>query len=80
MKVGSWELTAHEDTELSWLVLTGPGGQACAFSAERGSVRAQILQDFMIDELGVAPAAPLVATPEGDSGPSKRRASNHVGE
>lgn len=43
-----WTLDAREDESQSWLMLTGPRGEACAFSAERGSVRAQVLQDFMV--------------------------------
>lgn len=43
-----WSLDAREDESQSWLVLTGGNGEACAFSAERGSVRAQVLQDFMV--------------------------------
>jgi hypothetical protein len=42
----NWTLSAHEDESQSWLVLTGPSGK-CAFSVERGSVRAQVLQDFI---------------------------------
>jgi len=43
-----WSLNAREDESQSWLVLTGPNGEACAFSAERGSIRAQVLQEFMV--------------------------------
>lgn len=42
-----WRIEAHEDEARSWIVIVGPGGQAAAFSAERGSVRAQVLQDFI---------------------------------
>lgn len=43
-----WSLDLREDESQSWLILTGPKGEACAFSADRGSVRAQVLQDFMV--------------------------------
>lgn len=42
-----WRIEAHEDEARSWIVIAGPSGQAAAFSAERGSVRAQVLQDFI---------------------------------
>lgn len=42
-----WRIRAHEDEDRSWIEIVGPGGQAAAFSAERGSVRAQVLQDYM---------------------------------
>jgi hypothetical protein len=52
-------LDAREDEAQSWLVLTGPNGEACAISADRGSVRAQVLQDFMVARTAPAETSEL---------------------
>lgn len=59
MTTGGWSLNAREDESQSWLILTGPGGEACAFSAERGSIRAQVLQDFMVARAAPAETSEL---------------------
>jgi len=43
-----WNLRIIEDEEESWIAVDAPNGGGAAFSAERGSVRAQILQDLSI--------------------------------
>lgn len=53
-----WQLRVREDESQSWLEITGPQGQGCAFGVDRGSVRAEVLQEFNIAMLSAAPAAP----------------------
>lgn len=43
-----WKVWVQEDEEQSWLCLQGPRGQSVAFACERGSVRAEVLQDFLV--------------------------------
>lgn len=43
-----WALKAHEDADRSWLTLVAPTGAEASASFERGSICAQILQDFLI--------------------------------
>lgn len=52
-----WRVEVSEDEQQSWLCLTGPGGQGAAFAVDRGTVRAEVLQNLavdMIDAAGVA--------------------------
>jgi hypothetical protein len=49
-----WQMLVSEDLERSWLRIAAPNGSEMAFSAERGSLTAQLLQDF-----GIALASPV---------------------
>ena len=44
-----WRIEVTEDEAQSWLCVTGPGGQGCAFACDRGSVRAEVLQNLAVD-------------------------------
>jgi hypothetical protein len=55
-----WKLEVIEDEAESWLHVNKDGAGAIAFSAERGSVRAEILQQLAIDLLAAAPQQPAV--------------------
>jgi Lar family restriction alleviation protein len=57
-----WQMLVSEDLERSWLRIAAPNGSEMAFSAERGSLTAQLLQDFGI-ALDSPPAAPAVQEP-----------------
>lgn len=49
-----WRLEVTEDEQQSWVCLTGPGGQGCAFACDRGSVRAEVLQNLAVDMISAA--------------------------
>jgi hypothetical protein len=56
---GGWNIRTFEDEENSWLTLAAPDGREISWSSPRGSIGAQVLQDFSI-----ARAASPASTPE----------------
>jgi len=54
-----WKLSVAEDEDRSWLRVAQEGGREVAFSCQRGSLRAQILQDLAIAL--AASAAPVAS-------------------
>ena len=51
----NWKISVTEDENQSWLRLDSPDGKSIAFSAERGSIRAQVLQDYAISMIQSTP-------------------------
>ena len=52
MKPLGWKLAVEEDEERSWLRIVSPGGAELAFSSQRGSNGAQLLQDLSVALIG----------------------------
>lgn len=61
-----WAVRVREDESQSWLEVTGPNGEGAAFSCDRGSVRAEVLQLFAIAQIN-ASQQPEAAAPADDA-------------
>lgn len=47
-RLEDWTIGVREDEDGSWLCITADSGEGVAFRVDRGSVRAQVLQDLAI--------------------------------
>jgi len=47
-RLEDWTVGVREDEDGSWLCITALSGEGVAFRVDRGSVRAQVLQNFAI--------------------------------